>query len=540
MSKGLRELLLVLAGATALTVVMTWPLAPKMTHVGRIDNGDGQFSIWNVSWVARTLVVDPAHVFDANIFYPHKYTLAYSESNLGAGVLAIPAYWTTRNPFAALNFVALLSFVLAGAGMYYLVRHLTGHRGAAALSGICFAFNPYAFAHSAQIQLLMTAGLPFSMFMFHRFVDRISPTRGAALGAVMAAQAICCGYYGIFAILMVGWAVVVVATTRRLWTDARYWLSLATGGAVSIALVFPAFVPYLRLQRVEGFHRTLDQARQFSAHWSDYLASSAHAHAWMLSHLPPWVEVTFPGFVATAFGLAGAWIVRKRGRGEILAIYGGLIVLAAWASFGPVGGLYSVLYKAVPVFSWLRAPGRFGLIVDLSIVVLAGVAVAALASRAKRPSLVIALLAVVALGELTTASNQREVEPFEPMYKTLASMPPGPVVEMPFFYIQTDFFRHTHYMMNSTTHWMPLVNGYSDYTPTDFAERIETLKFLPSRDALRMLAGDHVRYAAFHMYWYNAENQHDVLTRLKELEQYFRPLYIDADTRLYEIVGAPQ
>ena len=109
----LRELALVLAGATLLTIVMTWPLAAKMGHLGRVDNGDGQFSIWNVAWVARTLVVDPAHVFDANIFYPHKRTLAYSESNLGAGALAIPVYWATRNPFAALNFVVLLSFVLA-------------------------------------------------------------------------------------------------------------------------------------------------------------------------------------------------------------------------------------------------------------------------------------------------------------------------------------------------------------------------------------------------------------------------------------------
>ena len=31
-----------------------------------------------VAWVARTLVVDPINVYDANIFYPHRGTLAYS------------------------------------------------------------------------------------------------------------------------------------------------------------------------------------------------------------------------------------------------------------------------------------------------------------------------------------------------------------------------------------------------------------------------------------------------------------------------------
>src|SRR5450759_2867858 len=127
---GLRELGLVLLASGLLTAALTYPTAFKMGHVGRVDNGDGKLSIWNVAWVARTLVVDPLHVFDANIFYPHRGTLAYSENNLGAGVLATPAYWATRNPYAAHNFALLMAFVLSATGAYYLVRHLTSDRRA--------------------------------------------------------------------------------------------------------------------------------------------------------------------------------------------------------------------------------------------------------------------------------------------------------------------------------------------------------------------------------------------------------------------------
>src|SRR4051812_23625160 len=91
--RGFLELAAVLAAATLLAVVLTFPFAAQMTHVGRVDNFDGAFGIWNVSWVARTLIVNPAHVLDANIFYPHQRTLVYSETNLGAGALAIPACW---------------------------------------------------------------------------------------------------------------------------------------------------------------------------------------------------------------------------------------------------------------------------------------------------------------------------------------------------------------------------------------------------------------------------------------------------------------
>ena len=534
-----RELGLVLLASTILTAALTYPTAFKLGQVGRVDNGDGKLSIWNVAWVARTLVADPLHVFDANIFYPHRGTLAYSENNLGAGALAVPVYWATKNPYAAHNFAMLLAFVLSASGMYYLVRHLTADRRAASVSAIGFAFCPFVFAHTAHIQLLMTAGLPFSLLAFHRMADKPGPGRGAALGAVMAAQAICCGYYGVFVCLMVGFAFVVVALTRGLWADRRYWVATAIAAAVAILLVTPAFLPYVTLQNVGGFRRELKDAVQYSARWSDYLASSSYAHAWMLSHLPEWSEVSFPGFLPLGFGVGGVWIALRERRRELLALYGGLTLLAFWASFGPSLLLYSALYKAVPMFAWLRAPARFGLIVGFGLSIFAGLAVSALLRRVRRPALLTAALVLAAAGELAVPIYMPEVPPVEPVYRTLATLPSGPVIEMPFFYPQVGLFQHTRYMLASTAHWMPMVNGYSDYIPPDFYEHVMLLAPFPSRDAFKILEPNRVRYAVFHMNGYNTANRHDVVTRLKEFERYLRPLYADDTTRLYEIVGFP-
>src|SRR5438477_1260136 len=123
-SRRLIEAGAVIVSSCALACLMTYPLVARLGTDGRADTDDGRLSIWNVAWVARTLVVDPLHVFDANIFYPHTGTLAYSENNLGAGAVAIPAYWITRNAFAAHNFAVLLVFVLSATGTYYLVRHV--------------------------------------------------------------------------------------------------------------------------------------------------------------------------------------------------------------------------------------------------------------------------------------------------------------------------------------------------------------------------------------------------------------------------------
>jgi hypothetical protein len=104
-----REVALVLLLGAVLTAYFTWPMAPKLGSVGRLELGDGQFSVWNVAWVAHAIVTPGMHLFDANIFHPHRNTLAYSEPNLGAGFVAVPAYVLTGgNPYAAHNSAVLI------------------------------------------------------------------------------------------------------------------------------------------------------------------------------------------------------------------------------------------------------------------------------------------------------------------------------------------------------------------------------------------------------------------------------------------------
>lgn len=566
--RGARELAAVLGAATLLAVVLTFPFAAQMTHVGRIDNFDGDFGIWNVSWVARTLVVDPRHVLDANIFFPHQRTLVYSETNLGAGALAIPAYWATRNPYFTFNFAFILSMVFGAAGGYYLVRYLVRDRRAAAVSAIAFAFCAYVFARTPQMQLLMTAGLPLSMLAFHRAADRPTAGRAVVLGLVMAAQVAFCGYYAVFAMLMVGFATFVLAATRRLWTTVDYWKTIAIAAAVGVVGAVPVLVPYMQLQQTTGFGRALGEARRYSADWQAYLASSALAHRWMLKVIGHWNEVLFPGFVATIAGVAGlviglrtptpdpirsglqtAGAARSPGGGadllgpasvrEVAILYGALGAIACWASFGPSAGLYTVLYRAIPPFTLMRAPARFGIVVTLALAVLAGISVRALLQRIAHANIVALMLALVTAAELAFPLHFREVPPVSPAYKMLVTLPAGPVIELPFYSNSKELFAHARYMLNSTAHWMPLINGYSDYVPPDFIEAAPVLKFFPSREAFKLLVEKRPRYAVFHMGLYGDEDRAAAVARITEFAAYLRPLHIDNDTRLYEIVGMP-
>jgi hypothetical protein len=338
---------------------------------------------------------------------------------------------------------------------------------------------------------------------------------------------------------MIAVSALTVALTRGLWKDRRFWYGIGVAAVVAFVCVLPLAIPYLRLQRASGFARPLAEAAQYSADWRAYLASSAWAHQWMLAPLGHWKEVLFPGFVAAVLGVTGLVIGWRRGgrARDTAVLYGVISALAAWASLGPNAGLYALLYRSFPVVAWLRAPARFGVLVALGLSVLAGLALAHLLPRTRRAAFVAAAVAVAAAVELATPLRFREVQPFAPAYKVLASLPPGPVIELPFLANEEELHGHAKYMLRSTSHWMPLINGYSDYIPPEFQERARSLRGFPSRDAFRALAASPPRYAVFHPASYR--DQALLRQRMREFAECLRPIHVTGSAELYEVLVCP-
>jgi hypothetical protein len=525
-----------------LVVAMTWPTVPGFTSVGRLDSGDGKFSIWNVGWVAHALLTDPRHVLDANIFSPHTGTLAYSELNLVAGVLGLPAYALTHSAIAATNAAILIGLLLSFLATWALVRRLTGSHEAGIVAGIAFTFCPYVQAHTPHIQLLMTFGVPLVLLAFHVFRDRPDLPRGAAVGAALALSGLACAYYGIFAGLAL--ACLALCLARR---DRRYWMGLAAALAVAAALVTPVFLPYLAARRAVGAASVMrvDEIRRWSASPAMYRSSPSNVHESLSPVLAPASESRFTGVLTHA--RAGGGVVHLGGRGtggerRLAGAYLVLGLLAFWASFGPAAGLYDVLMHVVPAIGLLRAPSRFGLLVVAALAVLAGFGVRALTAR--RPRLVWAIAPLMAL-EL--ASLPWSVVPRNPVvpraYQYLASAPRGALVEFPFMYKRTDYAAHVDYMFNSTYHWQPLVNGYSDVIPEDFAKMAAAINGFPDPASFELMKRLHVKYVLWHFEagprGYDPVSREKVLARIPPYSAYLSRVTTSGDRWLYEITGYP-
>jgi hypothetical protein len=530
-----REFAIALLVGLALIAVLTYPLVPGLLHWGRIDSGDGRYSIWNVGWIDHALLTDPRHLLDANIFFPHTGTLAYSELNLVAGVLGLPAFAITGSAIAAHNLAVVLGLLLAFVGTWALVRRITGSAGAGLVSATAFTFCPFIQAHTAHIQLLMAFAVPLVLVAYHRFRARETMGRAAALGAALAIAGLACAYYGIFAGLALGFVALLLGRMTR-----RYAAGLVVAAGITIAIVAPVFVPYLRARALVAAPtaNSPDAIRAYSATAGDYLSSPSFLH----EHLPflhAAAESVFPGLLLLALAAVGLVEIVQRGTSEERRVgltYAALAVIAAWASFGPGAGLYRVLAAALPPMGLLRAPVRLGLVVVLALAVVAGFGVRRLA-RGRRGWVSVALVPLVALELATLPWPLVREGPVSEVYRVLAHLPRGGVVEFPFMYRRADYLNHSRYMFNSIYHWQPLVNGYSDVVPPDFRAFAGPINAFPDPASFALMRRLGVKYVIWHLEpsAYDAESKRKILARLPPYADELKLLVSDGETRLYEI-----
>src|SRR5689334_8219297 len=152
---------------TALTFVLTFPLSVTANRTLPADDPDAHLFMWTLAWDVHAFVHQPLSIFDANIFYPSRNSLALSENLLGSAIVAAPVLWLTGNPVLAVNVVSLLSCILCGLGVWVLARRLGMSTAAALLAGVIFAFAPPRFFRFSQLHLTAVQWIPFTLAFLH-------------------------------------------------------------------------------------------------------------------------------------------------------------------------------------------------------------------------------------------------------------------------------------------------------------------------------------------------------------------------------------
>ena len=509
-----RFLLVALVLFTLLTCVMTYPQALHLAHTVH-DDGDPLLNTWALAWVAHQLPRAPAHLFDANIFYPERRTLAYSETLLFPAAAVAPLEWLGVPPILVYNLVLLSGFAISGVGVALLVRTLTENTGAALLAGIVFAFLPFRIDHYAHLQLQQTQCLPFAMWAFHRLLKTRRIGDGVLFGVFSAGQVLSCMYYGLLLIPYMA----VVCGTLAIAHRTRI-VPLIVAAAIVVAAAIPVGKAYLGARQTVG-ERGRDEVAQGSARLTDYLGPPPEnlLYGTALARFSRDEHRLFPGFVAIALALVGLLAPRRSSSrtDRLVPVAYALGLLVAFdVSLGFNGLTYRVLYDFFLPFRGLRIPARNGIIVGFSLAVLAGFGAARLGRRAAT-----VVLSVLIGAECLSRPLPMVTIPAAPpqayadLLRDNADNPTTTIFEFPVS-PQDD----PTYMYYSTFHWQHLVNGYSGFFPRSYIFLVNAEQNIPDDLAISVIKSHGARYLLIHgerLFGRRYEELTDQLKRRPEL-----------------------
>ena len=116
----------------------------------------------------------------------------------------------------------------------------------------------------------------------------------------------------------------------------------------------------------------------------------------------------------------------------------------------------------------------------------------------------------------------------------------APVAVFPYWANNLNYHGHAEYMLASTAHWQPLINGYSDHIPQDFRDNSLILRGFPTLESFAVLERLGARYVVFHLGRYAGPSHEEVLGKIEAFANYLRPIDKTGDVWLVEIVGWPR
>ena len=499
-----------------LACLYTWPLISNPAHLSRNDNADTILNEWTMRWVVHQAVRDPFHLFDGNIFYPDRHTLAYSESLIVQSAIGAPLAWLGASPVLVYNLVLLAGFALTGCATALLVARWTGDRAGGVAAGMLAAFNAHTLTRLPHIQAQHVEFLPLALLSLDSLLRRPRWSSAIGLAVSFALQSLTSLYLLVFTAV----ALVVGAAVRpEEWMGARLrGLAPKIVGAAALAILVlaPFLWPYWDLHR-EGFGRSLDEVAFFSARAADYLTTPSRLHR-ALGTTASGGNALFPGVTALALS-AIALVGRNRDCRVRMCVAFGLTGVVL--SFGPIVPGYPSLYSAVPLFQAIRTASRFGFLMLFAVAVLGGYGLAALRRSVSSSGLKNGLTAAaLALLVLESYSGPMVYQPFEgipEIYRLPSAAQEAVVVDLP-FHAPDATYRNAPSMLGSTLNFRPLLNGYSGFTPPSYFAHYEQFRTFPDEVSIRALQAAGVTHVFVHLDRF-AANTEETLERFTPLHR---------------------
>lgn len=257
-----------LALITLLTLIYFIPVLLRLGTY--MTGGDPMFNAWVLERNQHCILRQhcPDYV-NANIYYPNKDTMLYSEVEISPSIVSMPLHFLDSNPILPYNIVTILTVLMLGFSMYWLALYLSkGHQGYSIFAGLLFEFGPINVAGVWHLQTLSVFCFPLIFLMIFKYLDTRARKYLIGLFFVLLYCFYASWYVMVFMVATLGFAFVLFLVQKR--------ASLKTLGvlvgvcAAACVLTLPLALQYLKFDRQSNATYTLQEKVLNSTNLVDY------------------------------------------------------------------------------------------------------------------------------------------------------------------------------------------------------------------------------------------------------------------------------
>lgn len=490
--------------------------------VGFLELDDTRLNTWILAWTQHALLQPGTPLFDANAFYPSRGALAGSEHLLGQAIIGLPLRIFSDNPVLIYGLVLVASYALLGFSSLLLVRWLTNSRSLALAAALVSMAMPWRMAELSHLQLLSASAFPLIFLLTLRLLLGQGSRRDAILLTVVLTLQLLSSYYLVYLITFCLAILCAVAIAMR-GIDLASTTKLIPAALIPYGILGLVSIPYLERANRGELAVTFDPENPIPGdHLGNAIAMLMPRFDTLWQRNPGFEPAFFIPFSVLALALlAPIWLGSAAGslpECRTSRVRVAVVALSLCCTLAFVMTLGSMLtlgeetfrlpaYWAslsLPGFANLRAPHRWAIIIGTLIPALAALGAAWLARLGSGLPFAKGRIhgghgVLIGLGILLTINLPWTRLPTRPaldgaaahrgLYAALSELPQGPVLEIPWH--PDSMIRNSadsRYMLASTRHWRPLLNGFTAHLPAPYGLLNRISQNLPDPSAVERLA----------------------------------------------------
>lgn len=469
-----------------LTLAGTYPLwVSPVSHT--LDGGVDQYlTAWMLAWDYHALTTHPTRVFDANVFYPHRNSLAYGENLLGTAILVSPVFFFSGSALLANHVAVILTFFLSATSAYLLAFELLRRRMESIVAGFIFAFAPYRYYHLSHLQVLSSFWIPLAFLLLVRYAR--TRRAGYAFVAFMCLplQALSCAYYAVF--LSFGMALFIACLLVLRPNRPQLVRQIALAAIIPAVILAVIHMPYAAVEREQGATRTEEQVMAYGADLASYLAApTGHWAHRLTKRFGQEERYLYVGVVAVLLSLLGFW--RSSSMLRFFGLLGAISFVFTFGDAIRVAGQsvawapYHLVYRFWPGAGGIRAIPRWSVFLFLAIALGAAAGFGRIRRRSRALAMGVGILVYLDYMSWPIAVGRAEGVCSD-AYTYLGGLKDErPLAEVP----STGWWEELRYQYGSTLHWKPLLLGQNGFLPGDHRTTSTGLSSFPGPESMHLL-----------------------------------------------------